>query len=107
MSDLEQNLKVVTDHLHELSKSQQTAADKITGANRATADIAAAVESSHGLICFPTSQVMPAGEDARKVAGDTMFNVSTDFTAKLDAAATNYVNVDYREGRSIGENFNA
>jgi uncharacterized phosphosugar-binding protein len=106
MSDLEQNLKVVTDHLGELANRQQTAADKIIGANRATVEIAAKIEATHGLICFATSQAMSAGESARKEAGQTLYNVSTEFNQKLDTAATNYENVDYREGRSIGEAFN-
>jgi hypothetical protein len=106
MSDFELNLKVVTDHLGELGTSQQTAADKITGANRATADIAEKIDTTHGLVCFATSQAMSACEAARKDAGDTMYKVSTEFKEKLDTAAINYANVDYREGRSIGEAFN-
>lgn len=106
MSDLDSNLKVVTDHLAELAGRQQTAADKITGANRETADIAAKIQESHGLICFATSQAMSRGEDARRDAGNTLYTVSTEFSQKLDTAAVNYNNVDYREGRSIGEAFN-
>jgi deoxyribodipyrimidine photolyase len=103
VSDLELNLTVVTGHLHELAAQQQTAADKITGANRATADIAAKVEQSHGLICWPATQAVSAGETARKNAGETMYKVSTEFNEKLITAANNYNNVDYREGRSLGE----
>jgi deoxyribodipyrimidine photolyase len=103
VSDLELNLTVVTGHLHELAAQQLTAADKITGANRATADIAAKVEETHGLICWPSSQAMKAGETARKTAGQTMYKVSTEFNEKLTTAANNYNDVDYREGRSLGE----
>ena|ERR1700712_76886 len=106
MSDFEMNLKVVTDYLAELGRTQETAANKITGANRETADIAAKIEATHGLVCYATSQAMSAGETARKEAGDAMYTVSTEFQQKLDTAAVNYQDVDYREGRSIGEVFN-
>ena len=106
MSDLELNLKVVTDHLTELGGFQETAANKITGANRETADVAAKIKETHGLVCYATSQAMSEGETARKEAGDTMYTVSTEFKQKLDTAAVNYNDVDYREGRSIGEAFN-
>ncbi|MBJ7341428.1 ESX-1 secretion-associated protein [Mycolicibacterium sp.] len=106
MSDLESNLTVVTGHLTELGNFQETAANKITGANRETADIAAKIRETHGLICYATSQAMAETETARRDAGDTMSTVSTEFKQKLDTAAVNYDNVDYREGRSIGEVFN-
>ena len=67
MSDFEMNLKVVTDHLGELGRFQETAANKITGANRETADIAAKIEETHGLVCFATSQAMSEGETAMSV----------------------------------------
>lgn len=106
MSDLELNLKVVTDHLTELGGFQETAANKIVGANRETADVAAKIEDTHGLVCYATSQAMSEGETARKDAGDNLYTVSTEFKEKLDVAAINYNDVDYREGRSIGEVFN-
>ena len=106
MSDLELNLNVVTGHLTDLGKFQEEAANKITGANRETADTAAKIEATHGLICYPTIQAMSEGETARKDAGDTLYTVSTEFQQKLDTAAVNYKDVDYREGRSIGEAFN-
>jgi hypothetical protein len=103
MSDLDQNLKVVTDHLGELASKQQTAADKMTGANRAAADIAAKVENTHGMICWATSMAMSKAEAARHTAGSTMQKVSTELKQKLTTAATNYDNVDYREGRALGD----
>lgn len=106
MSDLESNLTVVTGHLTELGGFQETAANKITGANRETADIAAKIEESHGLICHATSQAMAEGETARRDAGDSLYTVSIEFKQKLDTAAVNYNDVDYRAGRSIGEAFN-
>lgn len=57
-------------------------------------------------MCFATSHAMSKGETARKDAGDTMYTVSTEFKQKLDTAAVNYKDVDYREGRSIGEAVN-
>jgi len=106
VSDLELNLKVVTDHLTVLGSFHETAANKITGANREASDVAAKIEETHGLVCYATSQAMSRGETAREDAGDTVYTVSTEFKEKLDVAAVNYADVDYREGRSIGEVFN-
>jgi hypothetical protein len=103
MTGQQQNLQVVTDHVRELAKRQQTAADKIMGANRTTGDVAANIFSSHGLVCSATSIAVSTAETARKAAGEAMYKVSTELVAKLNTAATNYDNVDYREGRSLGE----
>ncbi|UBV14121.1 ESX-1 secretion-associated protein [Mycolicibacterium fortuitum] len=101
MSNLELNLKVLTDYLGELGVQHQKATDLITGANRSVADIVSKIERTHGLICWSTIQALSGGEP-RKVAGDTIGKVSAEFTEKLGRAATNYNDVDYREGRSIG-----
>lgn len=102
MSNLDMNLKVLTEYLGELGAKHQTASDLITGANRSVADITSKIESSHGLICWATISALGGGE-ARKTAGDTLVRVSEEFTEKLGRAATNYNNVDYREGRTIGD----
>ncbi|OLT91378.1 ESX-1 secretion-associated protein [Mycobacterium syngnathidarum] len=101
MSSLEMNLKVLTDYLTELGLKHQTVTDLITGANRSVADIASKIESTHGLVCWATIQALSGGEP-RKAAGETLGRVSAEFTEKLGRAATNYNDIDYREGRSIG-----
>ncbi|WP_268793721.1 ESX-1 secretion-associated protein [Mycolicibacterium wolinskyi] len=99
---MELNLKVVTDYLQELGRSQQQAADQITGANRFVADCASKVESTHGLVCWATTRAL-ANDADRNAAGQTLARVSTELRDKLAIAATNYNNIDYREGRSLGE----
>lgn len=101
MSDLELNLKVLTDFLGELGAKHQTATDLIIGSNRHVADSASKIESSHGLVCWATIQALANGEP-RKAAGATLERVSSEFSEKLDRAATNYNNSDYRSGKSIG-----
>lgn len=103
MSNLELNLMVLTDHLEELARKQQSAADQVTGANRHTGDVTTQVENTHGLICKATTAALKEAEAGRKAAGDTLVRVSTELAAKLTTAATNYNDVDYREGRSIGQ----
>jgi hypothetical protein len=103
VSGQEQNLKVVVDHINGLAEKQQRAADLFTGANRTTAGVAANVVSTHGLVCSATSIAVSVAETARKAAGSQLLTVSTELAAKLTTAATNYDDVDYREGRSLGQ----
>ncbi|GAS90614.1 type VII secretion target [Mycolicibacterium brisbanense] len=102
MSNLELNLAVLTEFLDELGAKHQTAGDLIAGANRKAADVATKIESSHGLVCAATIQALSNGEP-RQIAGETLAKVAAEFHEKLGRAATNYNNVDYREGRTIGE----
>lgn len=103
MSDQEQNLQVVTGHINHLAEKQHTAADKIMGANRTTGDVAANVSSTHGLVCSATSMAVSAADTARKTAGAALYKVSTELETKLNTAATNYENADYRAGKSLGQ----
>ena len=101
MSDLELNLKVLTDFLGELGAKHQTATDLIIGANRQVADSASKIEGSHGLVCWATIQALADGEP-RKAAGETLERVSSEFSEKLNRAATNYNDTDYRNKKTIG-----
>lgn len=103
MSDQEQNLQVVTGHINHLAEKQHTAADKIMGANRATGDVASNLVSTHGLVCSATSIAVSTADTARKTAGATLHRVSTELEAKLNTAAVNYENADYRAGNSLGQ----
>jgi hypothetical protein len=107
VSDFDLNLQVFSEHLNDLSAGQQTGADKITGANRAVVDVAKNVQDSHGLICWATGLAMGHVDDTRKSAGETTYRVSCELVTKLNTALTNYENIDYREGRSLGEMWNA
>jgi hypothetical protein len=102
MSDQDQNLRVVTDHINELAKRQRTAADKITGANRGTGNAAADVLGTHGLVCWATSTAVSTAEEARTAAGAKLYQVSAEFSEKLTTAAINYNDADYRARKSLG-----
>lgn len=103
MTAQEQNLDVVTEHLTYLAGRHARVSDLITGANRTASDIAADVVSSHGIVCATTGIAVSFAETQRKAAGTAMFTTSTELDTKLVAAATNYEDVDYREGRSLGD----
>lgn len=102
MSDLVNNLVVLTDHLGDLAEMQQTAANQITGANRAVGDLANSVQSTHGIACWSSISAVRDAEEARDNAGQTMYNVSTELAEKLTTSATNYNNADYRSGEDLG-----
>jgi hypothetical protein len=102
MTGQDQNLQVLTDHLHELAALQHTAADKITGANRQIGDVAGKVLSTHGLVCALTSLALTTIDTDRQAVGGLLFKVSTELEEKLDTAATDYNNTDYLAGRSLG-----
>jgi hypothetical protein len=103
VSDQDQNLRVLTEHIIRLAEKQQTAADKVLGANRMTGDVASRVTSTHGLVCSATSLAVSGADTARKAAGEALHKVSTELSEKLTTAANNYNNADYRAGRSLGQ----
>jgi hypothetical protein len=103
MTDQEQNLEVVTKHLNLLATTQQTAADKILGANRTTGDVAESVSSTHGYVCWATNLAVSDADTARKAAGAALFRVSNELSEKLTTAGSNYDNADYMAGRSLGQ----
>ncbi len=103
MTDQDQNLKVVVDHVNELAARQHTTADKITGANRSVGDVAAQAVRTHGLVCSATSVALATADTGRTAAGAALHTVSTELEAKLTTAAINYDDADYRAGRSLGQ----
>jgi hypothetical protein len=92
--DQEKNLKVLTEHILDLAKRQQTAVDQITGANRAIADPARNVQDTHGMVCEATHLAVSAAEEARRAAGSALFKVSTELGEKLNTAAARYDHTD-------------
>jgi hypothetical protein len=103
MTDQDQNLRVVVDHINKLAEAQQRAADKIMGANRYTGAIAGSVGSTHGLICMATKLAVADAEEERSAAGKALFATSTELAEKLTSAANNYNNVDYMAGKNLGQ----
>ncbi|GBE64071.1 ESX-1 secretion-associated protein [Mycobacterium sp. MFM001] len=105
MTDQQENLRVLTDHINELAARQHTAAAKITGANRMTGgDTASRVLTTHGLVCAPTSAVFSAAETGRKAAGAALFKASAELAEKLTTAAYNYNSTDYMAGKMLDRN---
>lgn len=103
MSDQDKNLHVLTEHIDHLAQKQQTAADKITGANRTTGDVSANILSTHGLVCSATSIALSAADEARQTAGASLHKTSSELATKLATAAVNYNDTDYRSGNSLGQ----
>jgi Excreted virulence factor EspC, type VII ESX diderm len=103
MTDQQQNLQVVTDHITLLAGKQQTAADKLLGANRTSGDVSDSVASTHGYVCWATTLAVSNADTARKAAGAALFRVSNELSEKLTTAANNYNNADYMAGRSLGQ----
>lgn len=103
MTDGDQNLHVLTEHIRKLSDQQDVAKDKLIGANRAIGDTASRVSSSHGLVCWPTSVALSSADTSRSAAGSTLQRVSTELSDKLSTAASNYDSADYRSGGKINQ----
>jgi hypothetical protein len=103
VTDQDKNLQVVTDHIDDLAGRQQTAADRIMGANRMTGDISARIVSTHGVVCSATSLAVAAADEARKTAGAAIQTTSSELALKLTTAALNYNDTDYRAGKSLGQ----
>ena len=102
MTSDEENLKVVTDHLARLAVIQQHAADLFTGANRTTGEVAENISRTHGLVCSATHLAVSNAETARVTAGKLLHAKSVEMSSQLTTAATNYDDVDYRAGNSLG-----
>ncbi|MCV7355541.1 ESX-1 secretion-associated protein [Mycolicibacterium fluoranthenivorans] len=97
------NLHVLTEQVRKLSSKQRSAADQITGANRAIAGVADRVSSTHGLVCFLTTNALAAADGARNAAGSALHTASNDLSEKLTTAADHYDNADYRAGKRISQ----
>lgn len=102
MTNPELNLKVLTDHIHQLADAQSRAADQVTGANRAIAGVSDRVRETHGLICALASTALATADETRASLGSGLFQRSTELSGKLTTAASNYEDTDYLSGRAIG-----
>ena len=58
-TDQEKNLIVLSDHIKHLATKQQTAVDKITGANRSIVDPARNIEDTHGVVASQANSPCP------------------------------------------------
>src|ERR1700759_3893693 len=100
MSDYD--LKVLTDHLYELARDQQRAASQARLPTSAVNGVADEVLRTHGVICRPTHSALADAEQARHTSGTNLSKASDDLKDRLNWAAQNYSDVDFREGRDIG-----
>jgi len=102
MSDHEDNLKILTDHVRDLAGLQEQAAGRIKVANEKARGISGGMWGSHGVVCAATNMAVSAAEEARTAAGKAMYTMSNTLAERLKNAADNYDDVDMREGRAIG-----
>lgn len=102
MTDFEENLKVLTEHIRRLATEQQAAAGRITVANQSARGVSGNMWSTHGVVCAQTNIAVSTAETARTAAAAALWKVSTEFSEKLANAADNYDNVDSQGGQDIG-----
>lgn len=100
MSDYD--LRVLTDHIHELAQGQQAAAGRIKIATESIHGLSGKVWRTHGIICAATNLAVSTAESARAAAGNSLYKQSEDLKDRLNYAAQNYNDTDWREGRNIG-----
>lgn len=102
MTDQEENLKVLTEHVRRLATDQQAAAGRITVANQSAQGVAGNMWGTHGVVCAATNIAVSAAETARLAAGAALYKVSTELSEKLTNAAGNYDSADSQGGQDIG-----
>ena len=103
MTNQDLNLKVLTDHLTELAEKQRSAGGGIAIAKTSVPDgLTGKILKTHGVICAGTSLAMASTETARTNGFDRQHKMSQHLAESLTAAAENYNNADFREGRNIG-----
>jgi len=102
LSGLDDNLKVLTEHLNDLAGKQQSAAGQIIFARDAVVDVTGSVWRTHGAVCAATNLAIGDAETARAAAVSHLYKMSADLRDRLNSAAQNYNNSDWRAGRDIG-----
>lgn len=101
-TDLEQNLRVLTEHIDQLGNNQSTAAGVLKVAGETVNDIAARVSSTHGVACFASNSAIADVESARDAARTKLWHMSNDLATRLQSASDNYNNADWRASKDIG-----
>ncbi|KWX23459.1 hypothetical protein AFM11_14330 [Mycolicibacterium wolinskyi] len=95
------DLRVTTAHLRELSAKQGEAAAVLTSATAAVDGVDSAVRWTHGPISWSTAAAVEAAQNARRIAGTGMANVSQDLGEKLTSAAGRYDNTDMTTAEAL------
>ena len=101
MSDLAENLRVLTEHIDDLAAKQTTAAGDLKIAGETVNGLAASVWSTHGVVCAASNMAVDAIEAAREAADATLWRMSHDLSVRLQMASSNYNNADWRAGKDI------
>ncbi|TFV59105.1 ESX-1 secretion-associated protein [Mycobacterium sp. PS03-16] len=96
-------LRVSTEHVHELASRQGQAAARLTGASSATDGVSGSMWLSHGVVCALSNAAVAAAESARKAACAGMAVVSTDLHEKLGVAAHRYDETDRVSSGTLAE----
>lgn len=101
MSDLADNLRVLTEHIDDLAAKQTTAAGDLKIAGETVNDVAASVWATHGVVCAASNMAVDAIEAARDGSDATLWRMSHDLSVRLQMASSNYNNADWRAGKDI------
>lgn len=96
-------LRVCTEHVHELSDRQGQAAAQLAGTSSATDGVSGSMWLSHGVVCALSNAAVAAAESARKAACTGMAVVSTDLHEKLGIAAHRYDQTDHANSGILAE----
>lgn len=101
MSDLSENLRVLTEHIDDLAAKQTTAAGDLKIAGEKVNGIASSVWATHGIACAASNMAVDAIEAARDAADVTLWKMSHDLSVRLQMASSNYNDADWRAGKDI------
>lgn len=101
MSDLADNLRVLTEHIDDLAAKQTTAAGDLKIAGETVNDLASSVRATHGVVCSVSNLAVEAAEAARDAADAKLWRMSHDLSVRLRMASANYNNADWRAKKDI------
>lgn len=103
MSDLEKNLYVLTEHVRELADKQSAASGRILAASHAVyGSLQQRLWTSHGVASAALNAAVAAVEPVRASAVSNQYKLGMDLHERLNNAAANYENADWRNGTDIG-----
>lgn len=100
-SDLDQNLRVLTEHIDEVAARHVTAAGVLKVAGETVNDISDRVARTHGVACLASNMAVTAVETARDDARQKLWQMSHDLGERLAIASANYNDADWRASTDI------
>jgi len=102
VSALDDNLRVMTEHITELAGKQQASAGRILAGKEAVNGVTGNMWRTHGVVCAATNMAVGEAETARAAAISKQYKISTDLRDRLNWAVVNYEDADWRAGHDIG-----